>query len=73
MKIELLKELKKRLPKNYTETLSKRCGVSAAVVSKVLNGKIRDYHNVVSEAVKLKKQYDKKLKEEEDRLRKELE
>ena len=72
MNKKLLKQLKEKLPKNFTSTLSKRCEVSTGVVSKVLNGKYRDYHGIINEALKLKREHEKALKEEEERLKNEL-
>jgi hypothetical protein len=69
MRKDLLKKLKAKLPRKYTETLSKRCKVSPAIVSKVLNGSISDYHKVIPEALKLKDEHQEELKKQEELLR----
>jgi hypothetical protein len=72
MRKDLLKKLKAKLPRNYTETLSKRCKVSPAIVSKVLNGSNPDYHKIIPEALKLKDEHQEELRKQEELLQKGL-
>jgi hypothetical protein len=72
MNTKLLKELKNQLPKRYTSTLSNECGVSPAIVSKVLSGKITDHNGVIDAALRLRNKHQRDLKRKEKKLKNEL-
>ena len=66
MNTKLLKELKKQLPKKYTSTLSNECGVSPAIVTKDLKGKIQNHYRIIDDSINLKNKHQDKIKKHEE-------